>query len=181
MNKKVIIFVIVLIVLIVIACVTGIIIKKNNKNEAEERIRIKREKIVEYLKANVGIKVYFNKDSSEETISEFIEEIGNVEGIVEIKRISKEEALEELKEKFENNKEIIDEYSAEVLPESIVIKIKDESNYAQIEEQIIKINSNYDCIEEMSNGYYNLENNQNRYDDYNEEELQRVMDFYDIK
>jgi len=181
MNKKVIIFVIVLIVLIVIACVTGIIIKKNNKNEAEERIRIKREKIVEYLKANVGIQVYFNKDSSEEAISEFIEEVGNVEGIVEIKRISKEEALEELKSKLENNKEIIDEYTAEVLPESIVIKIKDGSNYAQIEEQIIKINSKYDCIEEMSNGYYNLENNQNRYDNYNEEELQRVMDFYDIK
>ncbi len=181
MNKKIIIVVIVLIVLILIAYFIGILIKRNNKNETEERIRIKREKIVEYLKANVGIQVYFNKESSEETINEFIDEVGNVEGIVQIKRISKEEALEELKSKLENNKEIIEEYSAEVLPESVVIKIKDESNYSQIEEKIIEINSNYDCIEEMSNGYYNLENNKNRYDDYNEEELQRVMDFYDIK
>ena len=87
-----------------------------------------------------------------------------------------------MKEKFESNRELIDEIGADVFPETIIVKISDVDKNEDVEEKIKKIDAGkFGCIEEMSNSYYYLEKEINMVDSYSEEELDKLKEIYNIE
>lgn len=187
MHKKIIIaFIVIIIIVGLIATVK--IIKKQNGEDDKTKIEnttsfnTKKEKYVNYLKEKASIELYLKKDTDDKQIEEFIEEISQIEEVEEVKRFTKEDAYNELKEKFESNRELIDEIGADVFPETIIVKISDADKNEDVEEKIKKIDADkFGCIEEMSNSYYYLEKEINMVDSYSEEELDKLKEIYNIE
>jgi cell division transport system permease protein len=96
--------------------------------------------VLEDIQNKIGINVYFKTDISEERIKEIKQELENLEDVEEIKYTSKEEALENFKERSKNNDVImssLDELSENPLEDSLSIKAKDSNRYVNIENEIL--------------------------------------------
>ena len=187
MHKKIIIaFIVIIIIVGLIATVK--IIKKQNGEDDKTKIEnttsfnTKKEKYVNYLKEKASIELYLKKDTDDKQIEEFIEEISQIEEVEEVKRFTKEEAYNKMKEKFESNRELIDEIGADVFPETIIVKISDVDKNEDVEGKIKKIDDDkFSCIEKISNNYYFLEKEINMVDSYSEEELDKLKEIYNIE
>lgn len=188
MDKKIIIVFVLLIIIFVGLIATAKIIKKPNGEDDKTKIEnttsfnTKKEKYINYLKEKASIELYLKKDTKDKQIEEFIEEISQIEEVEEVKRFTKEDAYNEMKEKYADNKELIEEYEADAFPETIVVKISDADKNEDVEEKIKKIDADkFGCIEEMSNSYYYLEKEINMVDSYSEEELDKLKEIYNIE
>ena len=77
------------------------------------------------IKNQVEITVFFKDAATTEKIEEFQQEIVSWEEVKDVRFISKEEALEIMKEEFEDNPEIVDSLTVNPLPASFEISLKD--------------------------------------------------------
>ncbi|NLT34935.1 MAG: ABC transporter permease [Gaiellales bacterium] len=77
------------------------------------------------IKNQVEITVYLEDAATTEQIEEFQQEIVSWEEVKDVRFISKEEALEIMKEEFEDNPEIVDSLTVNPLPASFEISLKD--------------------------------------------------------
>ena len=145
MKKK--IFIAFLIIFLIV-CVLFVVLKIYYMNkEKEEIIRI--------LEDNIAFQVFV--DNSYDDIDKIEKQISDKNGIKSFKLHSKEEALEEMKERLESNSYLLEGYEGEnnIFPNSFIIKIEisnldDIENIDNIEKELLdiegieNINSNYD-------------------------------------
>ena len=145
MKKK--IFIAFLIIFLIV-CVLCVVLKIYYMNkEKEEIIRI--------LEDNIAFQVFV--DNSYDHIDKIEKQISEINGIKSFKLHSKEEALEEMKERLESNSYLLEGYEGEnnIFPNSFIIKIEisnldDIENIDNIEKELLdiegieNINSNYD-------------------------------------
>ena len=150
MKKKIII---ILIFIIVIVGSTIGVHKyqdyKYKKEEQEEKQKENQEIINVFNEISKG-QVFLNTNATEEEIKLVQEELENVDYIYDIIYISKEEALEEMKESFKDSSYILDGYEGEnnIFPNSYSFKIKidnvdniNEEFFEKIEDELKKFES----------------------------------------
>jgi cell division transport system permease protein len=101
--------------------------------------------------------VYLEDNVSADQVNNLIELIGNDERVKEVNYTSKEQALEDFKESFGEDSEILDSVEKDTLPASLSISLKDLSYSQEIakmlegHEEIEKIDYHYDLIDKMMN------------------------------
>ncbi len=91
---------------------------------------------------------YFKDNFTEEEIKKLVEEISNLKGVKEVHYISKEEALQKLKEDLAEHEDILAGLPENPLPSSLEIKVY-ETGYL---EEIAALLSQYKGIEEVNYG-----------------------------
>lgn len=157
----------ILALLIVIVIVVAIIITNAKNNEKIKEDENREQEFNQKLLENFGkIQVFIKTDTDKSEVEELRKNINNIDGVKEIEYKSKDEALNELRNKFNGNKELFDAYEGEnnIFPDSFIIKldtnikIEDIDKIAkQIEESdnIEKVTSSVVTIKEIIK-YHNV-------------------------
>ena len=87
------------------------------------------------------MQVFFENGLDTEKQYEIIEEISKMKYVESAELYTKEQALEEMKEKFKGNEEILNGYEGEynIFPDSIIVKITDSIKSSEIKGKIEEI------------------------------------------
>ncbi|WP_036728379.1 MULTISPECIES: permease-like cell division protein FtsX [Peptoniphilus] len=99
--------------------------------------------------------VYLKEDIEPSTVNKLIDQIGNDDRVMQVQYTSKEQALEDFKERFGDKKYILDSIPENTLPASLVISLKDLSyskdvvNTIKTNKFIERVDYHYDLIEKM--------------------------------
>jgi len=104
--------------------------------------------IVTSLESQVEVTAFLKDSTSQEEIVDLREVIGKLEGVQEIKFISKEEAFQELKEKMGNESKVLLSVETNPLPDSFEIKAAAPQQVAAIAKKIV----GFKQIEEVKYG-----------------------------
>lgn len=95
---------------------------------------------VKEVESAQGIQVFINKDATDEQIKEIGEKISGLEGVNTIDFVSKEEGLEQMKEKFKEKEYLLDTYKDNnIFPDSYVVTLTDLNLSTQVQEQILQM------------------------------------------
>lgn len=88
-----------------------------------------------------GIQVFVTDEATDEQIQKLEEEINKIEGVNTIEYVSKEKALNQMKERFAGNEELLDGYEGEnnIFTASYVVTLTDLTLNTQVQEQISKL------------------------------------------
>ena len=87
-----------------------------------------------------GIQVYINNDATEDEIKEIGEKIRALNGINTAEYVSKEDALNQMKEKFKEKEYLLDGYEQNnIFPASYVVTLTDLNLSKQVQDEISKI------------------------------------------
>lgn len=88
-----------------------------------------------------GIQVFVTDEATDEQIQKLEEEIKKIEGVNTIEYVSKEKALDQMKERFSGNEELFDGYEGEnnIFTASYVVTLTDLNLNTQVQEQISKL------------------------------------------
>lgn len=89
-----------------------------------------------------GIQVFINTDATDEQIKEIGEKISSLDGVNTTTFVSKEEGLEQLKERFKEKEYLLDTYKENnILPDSYVVTLTDLNLSSQVQEQIMQFDN----------------------------------------
>lgn len=92
------------------------------------------------IEKSQGIQVFVKNEATEEQVKEIGEKLRKLEGINTVDYVSKEAALQQMKEKFEERKDLLAGYDEKnIFPESYVVTLTDLNLTKQVEEQIKNI------------------------------------------
>ena len=96
----------------------------------------------EVVQQEPGMQVFLYSDATQKQIDEIEEKIRSIDGVLTTEYVSKEEALNKMKEKFEDKLEL-SEYEGKnnIFSASFIVKIKDQSKYEKIYEKIGKLSN----------------------------------------
>lgn len=102
---------------------------------------------IKQIEERQGLRVYIDKEATEEDIDEIGKQIKEINGVNTIEYISREEALQQVKEQFGKNANLLDGYPEEVFPVSYKISLTDLEKFSEVKSEISKIEK----IENISN------------------------------
>lgn len=89
-----------------------------------------------------GIQVYINNDATEDEVKEIGEQIKNLSGVNTVTYVSKEDALNQMKEKFKEKEYLLDGYKENnIFPESYVVTLTDLTLSSQVQNEINQLNN----------------------------------------
>lgn len=98
--------------------------------------------IVENLEAQQGMQVFINKDATEDQMTKIGENIKAIDGVNTITFVSKEDALNSMKEKLKDNKNLLDGWELDnPFKASYVVTLTDLTKSTEIQDQILKIDN----------------------------------------
>ena len=87
-----------------------------------------------------GIQVYINNDAKEEEIKEIGQKIKDLNGVNTVEYVSKEDALNQMKEKFKEKEYLLEGYEQNnIFPASYVVTLTDLNLSGQVQNDISKI------------------------------------------
>ena len=87
-----------------------------------------------------GIQVYINNDAKEEEIKEIGQKIKDLNGVNTVEYVSKEDALNQMKEKFKEKEYLLEGYEQNnIFPASYVVTLTDLNLSGQVQNEISKI------------------------------------------
>lgn len=112
---------------------------------------------VKSVESEQGMQVFIKSGTTKEQIQELEENIRKIDGVSTTEFISKEQALEQLKEKWGDKKDLLDGYEGEnnIFTESYVVTLTDLTKSQDVQNQILtfdtvkKINSSDKTIEAL--------------------------------
>ena len=93
-----------------------------------------------------GMQVFIKTEASDERIAEIRDELAKIEGINKIEFVSKEQALNEMKENLQDKSGVLDGMELERIPASYMITLTELELNESVQEQIMKISD----IDEIS-------------------------------
>ena len=94
---------------------------------------------VKEVESAQGIQVFINNDATQEQIDQIGEKLRNLRGVNKVEYKSKEAALNQMKEKFGDKKELLEGYEENnIFPASYVVTLTDLNNSKQVQEEILK-------------------------------------------
>ena len=89
-----------------------------------------------------GIQVFINTETSEEEIQKLGEKIKTLNGVNKVEYKSKEDALNQMKEKFEDKQELLSGYEKNnIFPASYVVTLTDLNLSSQVQDEISKMDN----------------------------------------
>ena len=95
---------------------------------------------IKQIQNEQGIRAFIVNDATDEEIKELGEQIKKLEGVNTIEFISKEKALQSLKEKFGEKADLLNQYNdSNILPASYVIKLTDLKLTSNIQDELSKL------------------------------------------
>lgn len=110
---------------------------------------------IKQIENKQGIRAFILNDATDEEIKELGEQIKNLEGVNTIEFISKDKALQSMKEKFGDKAHLLDVYNeANILPASYDIKLTDLKLTSKVQDELSKL-KNIKNITSMD-GKFNL-------------------------
>ena len=88
-----------------------------------------------------GIQVFATEEATDEQITELGEKIKTINGVNKIEYVSKEDALNQMKEKFADNQDLLEGYEGEnnIFTASYVVTLTDLNLSAQVQDEISKL------------------------------------------
>ena len=86
-----------------------------------------------------GMQVFIKTEASDERIAEIRDELAKIEGINKIEFVSKEQALNEMKENLQDKSGVLDGMELERIPASYMITLTELELNESVQEQIMKI------------------------------------------
>jgi len=88
-----------------------------------------------------GIRAFAIQDATDEQIDEARRQISNIDGVDTATIITKQEALDEMKAKFEKHPELMETYEGDnnIFPVSILVRLSDLEKNAEVQEKILNI------------------------------------------
>lgn len=149
-------------------------------NEAtKSEVELKREKLINLYKDKSNgatIRAFLQEGSSEAQLNEVKRIVLNIEGVTEVKILTKEDALNDMKTKFKYT-DILESYEGDnnIFPESLLITIDDYRKGSEIEKRIssIEIDGNK-IVESIKSNYRFYE----EIESMTEEELDSLIEIY---
>lgn len=97
---------------------------------------------VDYIMTHVeeaqGMQVFIKEGTKEERVKQIGEEIKEIHGVNKTKYVSKEEALNQVKEQWKDKSDLLDGYES-VFPESYVVTLTDLSLNQEVQNKIMQI------------------------------------------
>lgn len=104
--------------------------------------------IMKNLQEEQGMQVFFQLNTSQERMDEIGKAIKNLQGVNTVKFVTKEEALNQVKEGYKENADAIEGISAELMPASYIVTLSDLNLNGQVQNDITKIvGTDLDTIE----------------------------------
>ena len=96
---------------------------------------------VQEVESEQGIQVFATDEATDEQIQQLGEEINQIEGVNTVEYVSKEEALDQMKEKFAENEDLLEGYEGEnnIFTASYVVTLTDLNLNTQVQQQISKL------------------------------------------
>ena len=92
---------------------------------------------IKQIENKQGIRVFISNSASEEDIKELGDQIKNLEGVNTIDFVSKEKALQTLKDKFEDKADLLKMYDeANILPASYIVTLTDLKLSSKVQDEI---------------------------------------------
>ena len=89
-----------------------------------------------------GIQVYINNDTTDEEIKKIGEEIRSLDGVNTVDFVSKESALNQMKEKFKEKEYLLEGYEENnIFPASYIVTLTDLTLSSQVQDEISKIDN----------------------------------------
>ncbi len=90
-----------------------------------------------------GIQVFATREATDEQIQQLGDEINNINGVNTIEFVSKESALNQMKEKFSEHEEFLEGYEGEnnIFSDSYVVTLTDLNLLNQVQEEISKLDN----------------------------------------
>lgn len=148
--KKKIGWIIIGIIIVVVISVIGLKIYKNVKLQKKvKELNIEYSPILKKYGLNdieelreselTNIRAFFLYDVDEAEQYKIINEISKMEDIESVGRITKEQGLEEMKERFKEDAELLEGVEADFFPDGMIIKLKDTGKVLEVSEKIEKI------------------------------------------
>ena len=98
---------------------------------------------VENVESAQGIQVFATREATDEDIKKLGEDILKISGVNKIEFKSKEEGLEQLKERFAENQEVIAGYEGEnnILTDSYIVTLTDLNLLSQVKDEVNKLDN----------------------------------------
>ena len=113
---------------------------------------------VEEVESVQGIQVFINNDATQEQIDELVDKIRGIDGVSTIEYVTKEQALEQMKERFGDQQDLLAGYEENnIFPASYVVTMTDLSKSKEVQDQILtfenvkKITSKDDTVSTLIN------------------------------
>ena len=96
---------------------------------------------VQEVESEQGIQVFATDEATDEQIKKLGEDINQIEGVNTVEYVSKEEALNQMKERFAENEDLLEGYEGEnnIFTASYVVTLTDLNLNTQIQDQISKL------------------------------------------
>lgn len=114
---------------------------------------------IKQIENKQGIRAFILNDATDEEIKELGEQIKNLEGVNTIEFISKDKALQSMKEKFGDKAHLLDVYNeANILPASYDIKLTDLKLTSKVQDELSKLKNikNITSMDEKFNFLINI-------------------------
>ncbi len=96
------------------------------------------------IEEDQGLMVFIVKDADETEVQEVRDIISTIDGVSSATIYTKQDALDELKEKWQDKQDLLEGYEGDsnIFPDSVVVKLTDLEKSAEVQEQINKITIN---------------------------------------
>ena len=94
---------------------------------------------VDQIKSEQGFQVFIETDATQEEIDKVGEEIRNVPGVNTTEFVSKEQALDSMRERLKDTKGVLDGFDVEQFKASYMVTVTDLNNSKDIQNQILQI------------------------------------------
>ena len=91
---------------------------------------------IEEVESKQGLQVYMRTDATEEEIDTLEQQLDDIQEISSIEYVGKEDALQDLRDRFGEDSDLIGEYYMEVLPVSFVITLNNLEDLSRVQEQV---------------------------------------------
>ena len=100
--------------------------------------------IIKSIEEEQGMQVFIIEGADSKEVQEVRDMISTIDGVASATIYTKQEALDELKNKWKDNRELLDTYEGEnnIFPDSVIVKLTDLEKSAEVQKKIkqIKIN-----------------------------------------
>ena len=100
--------------------------------------------IIKSIEEEQGMQVFIIEGADSKEVQEVRDMISTIDGVASATIYTKQEALDELKNKWKDNRELLDTYEGEnnIFPDSVIVKLTDLEKSAEVQAKIkqIKIN-----------------------------------------
>ena len=107
------------------------------------------------IESEQGMQVFIDKEASEKYVRELKDKIQSLDGVSTVEFISKEDALNQMKERFGDQQDLLDGYEGEnnIFTESYFVKLTDLNMRQSVQDQI----STFDHIKKITSSHKTIE------------------------